>query len=169
MSLKDIPGYEGLYAATEDGSIWSRTYQKWHGTQVGDKAGHLIVILSKNNKPRTWGVHQLVLLTFVGPCPEGLEACHNNNIGSDNRLSNLRYDTHQSNMLESAQQNRDKIARGEKINTAKLTESEVRIIRGRFRLGEGLNSMAPEYGISYTAIWNIVHNKTWKHVREFAA
>jgi hypothetical protein len=34
-------------------------------------------------------VHRLVLETFVGSCPAGMEACHNNGIRTDNRLENL--------------------------------------------------------------------------------
>lgn len=45
-------------------------------------------------------VHRLVLESFVGPCPEGMEACHNNGNGFDNRLENLRWDTHGANMIE---------------------------------------------------------------------
>ena len=43
-------------------------------------------------------VHRVVLEAFVGPCPEGLEACHYNDEHSDNRLENLRWDTHESNV-----------------------------------------------------------------------
>lgn len=37
---------------------------------------------------------------FVGPCPEGMEVCHNNGDCTDNRLENLRYDTKSANMLD---------------------------------------------------------------------
>lgn len=45
-------------------------------------------------------VHRLVLESFVGPCPDGMEACHANGNGFDNRLENLRWDTHRANMVE---------------------------------------------------------------------
>lgn len=38
-------------------------------------------------------VHRLVLETFVGPCPEGMECDHVNRDRSDNRLQNLRWVT----------------------------------------------------------------------------
>lgn len=47
-------------------------------------------------------VHRLVLESFVGPCPPGMEACHANGNGFDNRLENLRWDTHENNMAEQA-------------------------------------------------------------------
>lgn len=46
-------------------------------------------------------VHRLVLLAFIGPCPEGMEALHGpNHDKADNRLCNLRWGTHQENISE---------------------------------------------------------------------
>jgi hypothetical protein len=38
-------------------------------------------------------IHRAVLEAFVGPCPEGMEACHNDSDPSNNHVSNLRWDT----------------------------------------------------------------------------
>jgi hypothetical protein len=45
-------------------------------------------------------VHILVLTAFVGPRPDGMEGCHGPAGGYDNRLTNLRWDTHSENMLD---------------------------------------------------------------------
>ncbi len=45
-------------------------------------------------------VHWVVMLAFVGPCPKGLIVCHNDGDKTNNRLSNLRYDTQRSNALD---------------------------------------------------------------------
>lgn len=45
----------------------------------------------------SYRVHVLVLETFVGPRPAGMEACHNNGDPRDNRLSNLRWDSRAAN------------------------------------------------------------------------
>lgn len=52
-------------------------------------------------------VHTAVLLAFVGERPEGLEACHNNGIPSDNRLENLRWDTRSSNRRDTILHGKD--------------------------------------------------------------
>jgi DNA-binding transcriptional regulator YiaG len=44
----------------------------------------------------------MVLETFVGPRPAGMECCHANDTQSDNRLSNLRWDTHKENCRDRA-------------------------------------------------------------------
>jgi hypothetical protein len=44
----------------------------------------------------------LVLEAFVGPCPDGLEACHWDDDPTNNRLSNLRWDTSIANKRDMA-------------------------------------------------------------------
>lgn len=67
---------------------------------VIDDYGHLVVSLNKRGVSATRYVHLLVLRAFKGPCPEGLEGCHNDGDASDNRVASLRYDTHSSNMQD---------------------------------------------------------------------
>jgi DNA invertase Pin-like site-specific DNA recombinase len=38
-----------------------------------------------------------VLLTFIGPCPEGFQGCHKNSNRSDNRLANLTWGSRKRN------------------------------------------------------------------------
>ena len=47
--IKEIPGYEGLYAVTEDGKIYSFISKKFM-KQYKDRNGYLCVNLYKNNK-----------------------------------------------------------------------------------------------------------------------
>jgi hypothetical protein len=42
----------------------------------------------------------MVLFAFVGPCPEGMECCHENDVRDDNRIENLRWDTHANNLAQ---------------------------------------------------------------------
>ncbi len=116
---KDVPGYEGWYQASDRGRIKSlsrsvqcsgrykeiRKYRErilrqwvfWKKTIRGREISALGVDLSKNNQMQTKSVHRLIALTFLGPCPEGLEVCHNDGDPTNNRLDNLRYDTHVGN------------------------------------------------------------------------
>lgn len=52
-------------------------------------------------------VHRLVLEAFVGPCPPGMETCHNNGDRFDNRLENLRWDTPSNNGRDKAKHGTD--------------------------------------------------------------
>lgn len=49
---------------------------------------------------KTRFVHHLVLEVFVGPMPEGKEACHRNGIRTDNRLENLYWGTRSENVQD---------------------------------------------------------------------
>ncbi|WP_084501480.1 NUMOD4 motif-containing HNH endonuclease [Nocardia xishanensis] len=109
----DIPGYEGYYQASDQGRIKSlrRTILRANGIPQTVKerilrpgrlsSGHLHVALNAPDKSiKTRRVHQLVMLAFVGPTPEGLEICHNDGNHENNRLDNLRFDTHAENMRD---------------------------------------------------------------------
>ena len=105
-----VVGYEGFYEVSDhgrvrsvdrtvkfrDGRVFSYTSQLRSQTpQV--PYGHMAVGLKRNGKRRTVRVHRLVLEAFVGPCPEGMEGCHNDGDASNNALSNLRWDTSSAN------------------------------------------------------------------------
>lgn len=112
---KDIPGYGNHYQASNLGRIrskdrivkkfsWitkSEVEQKYSGKLLNpckaDKWGYLVVHLGHNKQKWTARVHRLVLMAFVGDCPNGMECCHNNGITNDNRIENLRWDTHKNN------------------------------------------------------------------------
>lgn len=176
---KSIPGFDGQYFASDMGRIKSaaRVVTKVHrngkvmrqsynerilSCKKADKLGHRSTTLTGVNGEQTLFVHRLVLLTFVGPCPEGMEACHRNGKASDNTLSNLRWGTHLSN-------NRDRkehgmYAVGEKHVMAKLSAKDVRDIRMRISDGESNNSIAADYPVISKTIWSIRIGNTWSQV-----
>lgn len=98
---KDIPGYEGLYQVSDLGRVKSlarRAKCQGGGTRLVhekmlsktfDKDGYLLVVLFKDNKRRTKGVHRLVIDAFEG-LQKGLVVDHINNIKDDNRYVNLQ-------------------------------------------------------------------------------
>lgn len=76
----------------------------------------------------------------------------------------LRWGTHAENSLDRSVRNR--VAKGERVWTAKLDQSQVSEIRERYRTGDGSQrSLAAEYGVSHTVIWQIVTRRSWKHVQ----
>lgn len=112
-SWKPIPGWVGIYSVSDHGRVRSeaRTISRSDGNtqrrnarlrSLGvDNSGHLAVILRAQNRPRkSYLVHRLVMAAFVGPCPEGMEVCHNNGDAADNRVENLRYGTRADNAAD---------------------------------------------------------------------
>ena len=107
MEWRDVLGFEGWYQVSDTGLI-KRT-RGGRGARIGvlqqsvsgsPRYGYMGVTLWKEGKPSSKKVHRLVLEAFSGPCPVGMEACHNNGDRLDNRRENLRWDTHFNNCAE---------------------------------------------------------------------
>jgi len=175
IQWRDIPGYEGLYQASSAGDIRSLSrivkYKDGRETLHPGRVlrpgkcsrGYRRVNLCKGKAKKTWLVSRLVLLTFSGVCPEGLEVCHNNNDPGNNTLNNLRYDTHQSNIDDKMTFGTDGF--GEKNSVAKLTECKVNEIKQKYSRGEVTQrQLAVEYCVSRPHISDIVNNKRWGHL-----
>lgn len=94
------------YRIGTDGSVWSRKrkngdlsiWRKMSPGHSGKGINKRERILLFNKEKINFFVHHLVLFAFIGPRPEGKECCHNNGNGFDNRVENLRWDTHLNNM-----------------------------------------------------------------------
>lgn len=99
-----IPGHEG-YEVSDLGHLRSldrvihcrngkRLRRRGQPLRRWQERGYWMVRLGSG---RQWAVHRLVLTAFVGPCPDGMEGCHNDGDPSNARLSNLRWDTPREN------------------------------------------------------------------------
>ena len=168
--MKQIENYPD-YSITKDGRIWSEKRERWLKPILGSH-GYLYIVLYKNRKDHIKLIHRLVLETFVGPCPKGMEACHNNGIRTDNRLENLRWDTRSNNAYDAVKHgtcnllgNKIKRANGEKHCCAKLTEQDIRMIIYMCKTGEFTQKeIANIYNIHPSNITHIVTGKNWKCV-----
>lgn len=157
--LRPVPGFEG-YRISDRGVVQSRKLTGWKTLrQDVDSRGRARVTLCQGSVPHRYLVSRLVLMAFVGPCPEGQEACHNDGDNRNDCLSNLRWDTHSANLLD--RRRHGTAVRGEDINTAKLTEADVVAIR---LAGYPLRPSAERYGISEAMVSAILRRKAWQHV-----
>ena len=94
--LKDIKDYEGLYAITRDGRVWSYKSKKF--LKHGLVKGYHRVCLCKEGKCKNFRVHRLVAQTFI-PNPEGLpEVNHKDEDKSNNNVNNLEWCSYEYNI-----------------------------------------------------------------------
>jgi len=110
IEYRTLPEYEG-YRFGSDGSVWSR---RRPGTQNGpihpwrrlsasvNQDGYLKIHLRRADGKRVeWVVHRLILTAFHGPCPDGMQACHDPDpTRTNNAIQNLRWDTLSANQFD---------------------------------------------------------------------
>ena len=96
VSWKPIPGYPD-YHVSGVGDVKSFRYGKDRLLSPGSNKGYPQVILSADGVRTTCTIHKLVMLSFVGPRPDGMQIRHLNGVRSDNHLENLKYGTSKEN------------------------------------------------------------------------
>lgn len=119
-----VRGYEGFYEVSNFGAVRSvgREIKRTNGrrykstgkliSQKISASGYKIVCLSVRGNKSYKRVHRLVLEAFVGPCPDGMEACHWDDDPANNGLVNLRWDYRSGNR-------RDGVRNGKHANAIK--------------------------------------------------
>lgn len=90
--MRDIEGFEGLYAITSCGKVWSYSRKKFR-VLVPDKDGYLRVTLKKDGKSYRFGVHRLVAQAYI-PNPENKPTVnHKDECKDHNWIGNLEWAT----------------------------------------------------------------------------
>lgn len=183
--LSSILGFPG-YRVGSDGSVWSCwKLRKRPGRNTGTervlsdswrlvkprpwsskcpRSRHLRVELVHMRIKKKYAVHRLVLEAFVGPCPDGMEGCHDPDPNpSNNAISNLRWDTKKANQADRVRHGTD--CQGVKHPNAKLTEEIARAIIDALDSGVGCGAVAKQHGLPRSTVSNIKHRGAWKHLR----
>lgn len=101
VEMKDIPDWEGLYAITRDGRVWSYR-RKLFMKPFDNGHGYLAVKLYKNGKQKNALINRLVALTWV-PIPEELQGqrldvAHLDSNKLNNHYTNLAWQTRAQNL-----------------------------------------------------------------------
>ena len=107
--------------------------------------------------------HRLVLTAFVGPCPDGMEGCHYNGDPLDNRLENLRWDTHDANIQDMhGRFSPPPTFYGENHPTTKITAEDVSWIRSIKKWPRGkFKEVAQRLGIHPMTVSRIAKGRSW--------
>jgi len=172
---KDIPGYAGLYEASNLGTIRRKAHRRSYRNRVvrydqkvmkpvgkggRDGSKYLAVCLTGNRGAKLHYVHRLILETFVGQASEGLECRHLDGNPHNNRLDNLAWGSRKQNMDDRAEHSRNGSVTFQEAATIRLI---METAGGGRQLAEEL---ADEYGCGKSTIYNIV-NRKGRYAREF--
>jgi len=165
MRIVEIPGYPD-YLITEEGEIYRTTYRNGNAYSKYDKprklsqneqgSGYLHAILCRDNTETTLLVHRLVLLSFVGECPAGLQVSHLDGNKRNCRLDNLVYESAKKNTARKSIHGT--LLYGEKHPRHKLTEHDVVEI---LESSDTSTLLASKYNVTKQAICLIRKGKTW--------
>ena len=171
---KTIPGYPG-YEISDHGQV--RSYLKSRGRNLGSFIstipqrilkpcptyfGHLQVYLRRDGKTYRIFIHRLVLTAFIGPCPPGMEACHNDGKPSNNYPDNLRWDSHINNLRDREKHGTSLV--GQKNGLAKLTDSKIIQIRKLASQGYTSKQLEEMFSVHRMHINGIIRRQYWAHI-----
>lgn len=149
-----IVGYEGLYEISDAGRVVSLLHARPREIGSLGSRGYMRCLLNKNEVVLGAYIHRLVLIAFVGPCPNGMECAHYDGDKANNTLRNLRWATGTDN-------HKDKRRHGNVPST--LTENDVRDIRYSSEL---YRILADKYKVSKGNISMIKSRKAWGFVND---
>ena len=154
---KAIPGFSDCEISTY-GRVWSWKGYEGKIMKPGSIHGYQNIILRFGCKPFGFLVHRLVLETFVGPCPEGMECDHINTIRDDNKRKNLRW-------LDITK-NRGEYSRGKISSARKLNDTQVKEIRNILKRkgNKSYREIGLNYKVTSETIRNLALLKTYKWV-----
>lgn len=173
-----IPGLPGYEIDTE-GNAWTqwrraatgRSYvigTEWKPLKWCYNTGGYPSIRMKtpDGKRVMFLVHHLVLITFVGPRPDGMECRHLDGDRGNPRVGNVVWGTSSENAKDRV---RHGTITGERNHQAKMTDEVAREVLRRVEVGGSVGRRtAKELGLSYSQVSKIRRGKKWKHLREVA-
>jgi hypothetical protein len=170
----DVVGYEGLYMISDLGRIKRlprvvhqpdgkqyQIYEKVLSPGAG-KSKYLSIRLTNGDIVSTVYIHQIVLCAFVGPCPEGMQACHCDGDRQNNKASNLRWDTIKANHADKRMHGTSNC--GDRHPFSKLNTDAVIALRKRRSEGASITTLANEFSVSRMTASRAASSKSWSHV-----
>lgn len=168
--MKDCIGYEGLYAITEDGKVWSHP-KKGKGAHNGrwlrqgvDSRGYFQVAFKIRGKVSLYLVHRLVAKAFIPGFDPAKDVNHKDGNKLNNRVDNLEWCTRSENIRHAYNIGLRRPPKGSLNGNAKLSEDDVKSIRRMLRAGASQKTLCERYGVSSQSLSNIALRKSWRHI-----
>ena len=156
---KPVIGYDGLYEVSDIGRVRNIKTAGIKRATINKHDNRPFMLLWRRNKAKAVRVHRLVLFAFIGKPPEGYECCHSDGDPTNNRLSNLRWDTPSANQRDRVKHGTSN--RGEQCGTHKLTMKQVIDIR---KSSEKQKLLSKKYGVTQGTISRIKSRGRWAHL-----
>ena len=163
---RPVPGWEEFYEVSDCGRVkslsrtttcvgrWGKSVSRIEPERILKPAaaggGYLFIGLRLKGVSKPAYIHRLVLEAFIGPCPKGQEACHNNGERTDNRLGNLRWDTRKNNHAD--KRRHGTVLRGEESPNSVLSNREAHALRVLGNTGVSTLDLAVAFQVSQSHV-----------------
>lgn len=137
---------------------------EWNGSRTEKRGGYGQVSVG-GRSGKVMKAHRLAYMRWVGEIPAGMFVCHHCDNPPCINPDHLFIGTNRDNHNDMTKKGRGFVPislRGEKSNSAKLTEADVKTIRYKIATGVSISQIGREYGVTKQAIWRIKERKTWK-------
>jgi len=163
-----VKGFEELYEVSNFGNVYSKRGNRNLKLSLFSHGYYVVSLCNKSNSKRTT-IHRLVADAFIVNAENKRTVNHIDGVKTNNHVSNLEWATHSENTqhaydigLNKGGNSNGKI-QGENSSSSKLTEDDIRSIRGLDRI---INTriLAKMYKVSPKNIYDILDGKTWKHL-----
>lgn len=127
--------------------------------------------------------HRFIYRMTYGEILPGLHVCHRCDVPTCVNPQHLWLGTNADNMRDAIAKGRahlrtsglqkklyadhpEYVRRGEKVPSAKLTDTQVLAIRRAYQHGQTQRSLARQFGVSHPTIHHIIHRRAWRHLPE---
>lgn len=164
--IRDIEHFEGKYAITSHGRVYSYASRKWLKMSVDNHGYYVVNFTLANSKQRHYKPHRLVLESFVPRVKGRNIANHIDGNKLNNNMNNLEWATFSDNLKHAYDTGLRKPVdlKGSKNPAATITEQQARAIKKRLAKGERQIDIARHFDISKSIISRIATGKTWSHI-----
>lgn len=164
-----LKGYEEFYEISNLGNIFSKKYKRAL-KPYNNGSYSRIVLTNKDKKEKTEYIHRLVAINFLENPDNKKEVNHINGIKSDNRATNLEWNTKSENIKHAIKNNLftpSKLPKFDKLNhpMSKLKQKDFDIIVKRRLNNEKLKDIAKDFGVGLWQIAKIFKRETGKNFK----
>lgn len=153
------------YLVSSEGVVYRKDSMRALAQQKSQK-GYLTVNMSEGGRATRLSVHRVVLESFVGVRPEGMQALHGDGNPSNNHLENLRWGNASENEADKLLHGTK--AMGSRNGAARLTEEMVTEILEAKRVGGkewGAGRLAKKFGVAVSTVVRAGRGKHWASSR----
>lgn len=163
--MRQIKDYEGLYAVTKEGKVWSYLSSKFLAPKKHN-AGYQMVCLNNCGHKSYRTIHRLVAESFLENFENKATVNHKDGNKKNNNVSNLEWSTQSENNKHAYEKglNPGYDKKGSKHPRATLNETQVRVIKHILSLKQLThNEIAIFFNVKKNTIDAISTGRNWSH------